>query len=118
MPRASSACWRGSTQGRLPATRSSTASVIGTSPCGANVAGSPLTLSVGASSPARPPKHRTAGIATSLSASNVSARTDTGPPRAVTYNAIFIPPSSGRRNTGALPSVKRTTPSLPLNNAR
>eukprot|EP00965_Chrysotila_dentata_P133245 4406288-Pleurochrysis_carterae.AAC.1 len=105
-------------QGLLPATRSSTASVIGTSPCGDNVAGRPLTLSVGARSPARPPKHSTAGIASSLSCSNVSVCTLTGPPRAVTYSATSIPPSSGRQDTGVTPSVNRTMPSLPLNIAR
>eukprot|EP00965_Chrysotila_dentata_P041998 1393350-Pleurochrysis_carterae.AAC.1 len=57
MPRVSNACARGSTRGRLPATHNSTASVIGRSPCGDSVAGRPCTLSVGASSPARSPKH-------------------------------------------------------------
>eukprot|EP00965_Chrysotila_dentata_P099051 3275908-Pleurochrysis_carterae.AAC.1 len=79
----SSACDSVTTRGRLFATRSSTASVMGTSPCGESVAGRPLTRSVGVSSPARPPKLNMAGSTSSLSLTSVSVRTVTEPPRAV-----------------------------------
>eukprot|EP00965_Chrysotila_dentata_P246633 6207278-Pleurochrysis_carterae.AAC.2 len=52
----------------------------GTSPCGGSIAGRPPTLSVGASSLARP---STAGSTSLLSLINVSARTGTDYPMAV-----------------------------------
>eukprot|EP00965_Chrysotila_dentata_P179621 5931109-Pleurochrysis_carterae.AAC.2 len=83
MPRASIAWCRGNTCTFPPSTRSSTASDSGMSPCGDSVAGRPPSLSAVASSPARPPKQRTAGRTPSLSLRIVSARTTVGPPRAV-----------------------------------
>eukprot|EP00965_Chrysotila_dentata_P172773 5701298-Pleurochrysis_carterae.AAC.1 len=118
MPRTSSACDKVSTRGRLFATRNSTASVSGASPCGDSVAGRPLTRSVGASSPARPPKQSMAGNTSSLSFTSVSACSVTVPPRAVAYSVTSTPQFAGRRDTGALPSVNRTSPSLPLNVAK
>eukprot|EP00965_Chrysotila_dentata_P004019 130670-Pleurochrysis_carterae.AAC.1 len=116
MPSISSAWVRGSTLGLLPAARSSTASTSGMSPCGDRVAGRPSTLRVCPSSPVRPPKHSTADRTPSLSFINVSALTVAEPPRAVARMETSMPPSDGRRATGALPSVNRTIPSLPLNN--
>eukprot|EP00965_Chrysotila_dentata_P060395 2001651-Pleurochrysis_carterae.AAC.1 len=115
MFRACNACCSGITWGRLPATRNSTASANGSSPCGDSVAGRPRTRSVGTSSPARSSRQRMAGSIPSLSLNNVSVCIVNAPPRAVTRSVTSMPSPPGRREAGASPSVYRTMPSLPLN---